>query len=181
MALNMKFDPDIAKEIVNKYNLSQSVTRVWKNRGKIPDRYFNDYVIPELSKADKLLLERVISVIQHPGVNTAVFLDLAGVKKHTYFDALQGVVYLNSDEIKRLRSEIQKLKVSIVSAFSSFSPHKISKILNSPLIKYSPVIKKDSYLKYRIEHIRKGKVEVTEKDYNNIKDYYLTFALELSV
>ena len=45
----MDYDENKAKEIIQKYNVSKTTCRVWKNRGKIPSKYLNERYKPRES------------------------------------------------------------------------------------------------------------------------------------
>jgi uncharacterized protein YjcR len=49
----MKYNPAKAKEIALKYGLSPTTVRVWKKRGRIPDRYTEE--------ADRVLLTAMLT------------------------------------------------------------------------------------------------------------------------
>lgn len=54
----MKFEPNLAREIIQAYNLRQGLFKLWKHRGLIPDKYAKGYesvvVAPESSTTQKL-------------------------------------------------------------------------------------------------------------------------------
>ena len=57
----MEFNEEKAKGIVEKYNLSDNTVRVWRSRNTIPDKYSdgNYQPAPEISKADRIILNRI--------------------------------------------------------------------------------------------------------------------------
>jgi len=65
----MQYLEEKALEIINKHNLRPEIKRVWKNRGSIPDRYFE--VEKRIRLPDVLTGERIEKVIEkYPGIES---------------------------------------------------------------------------------------------------------------
>lgn len=108
----MIYDEKKALEIIEKYNLAPSVGKIWKHRGKIPDRYFKgEYHKPQPIKEDNINLKMVLSFLEREDVVIRKFLVLADILPQKYHDTQRG-------RYKWDKREIMDLKKVIISFFN---------------------------------------------------------------
>ena len=183
----MIYDETIAKELIDKFDLSSKTLLVWKTRGKIPDKYFKEtYQKPqEASKADLIIQQRIFEVFNLGFLNATVICELAGLKFQKYIDVKRGNVNaLSAQEIFALKKEITKIKIQIVKTFEKKSSIELRKLLNNSAIYSKPIIDSgggDKNDADRVSRFKLNKIEIDSLNYQLIKDCFIKAALQINL
>lgn len=183
----MQYDDEKAKAIIAKFNLDEKTIKVWKTRGKIPDKYFSDDYQPPVkaSKADLILQKRIIEVLERGFLQVNIVTELAGLKPQKYFDVRRGnVAAFSANEIRTLKSEISKLRLSIVKAFEKKSEHELVTLLKNDAILINPIMKDGGAERIDVERLSRLKherISIDAIDYELTKNCFIKAAMQLSV
>ena len=166
MAEKTIFDEQIAKQIIEAHGLSAVTLKVWRTRGSIPGKYMKEgFQKPtEATKADRITERRVMSVLKSGLLNVSVVAELAGIAPQKIVDVTRGISSYSHEEIIKLKSEINKLKIEIVKSFQIKSFVALKKLLNNPAFVLINVMDKASKIEY--EHASRGFAE-SQKDYDH--------------
>lgn len=109
----MTFDEIIAKEIIEKFSLSEKTLPVWRNRGSIPDKYSKANYVKQAvitSKKDLIMQNRISLLIKSKKIETGVLNDLCGLRTGKLTDVALGKSTFSEEDIIRVKAEIIKLK-----------------------------------------------------------------------
>lgn len=102
----MDFDLETAKAIVKKHNLSEKTILVWKNRGKIPDKYADEnYKISE--KVDKKFIDHLYKIFSSKYLNKSNFISVNASRQS---DIKRGTARVTEDEYMLIKKELIALK-----------------------------------------------------------------------
>lgn len=103
----MEFNETLALELIEKYQLGKNTIKVWKTRGKIPDKYFSgNYQKPEPIAESDINLKMVIAFLERDDIVTSRFVALAGILPQKYLDVKRKKYALNKQEIMALKKVI---------------------------------------------------------------------------
>ncbi len=99
--------------------------RVWKTRGSIPDRYFDDNRqvrkrVQELAPVEEKRQDRLALVLASEKINATKVFELSGLKAEKWLitDFIKGKVMLSDAERVSLTTEVQKLRAEIRNGLS---------------------------------------------------------------
>lgn len=178
---NMEFNEEKAREIVAKYGLSEKTIFVWKSRNRIPDKYMDEGYrpVPEASKADRIVLERIKGLKENGYINFAVLSELAGVDTQCLYDAVRGKSRIGKEDIGRTVLELKKLKAFINNNLQN-RPAALKRLMDNKLIKYYSVNGKDEWAKSMYYAISKGN-QLSQTDFMRLKDNYLRIYIMLNI
>jgi len=179
----MKFEEDLAKKIIAQYSLSDSTLKVWRSRGSIPDKYSDtDYKPREvISKVRNVKHDRLVDLLKSGKIVVRNFAELVGVSEHKLNEAISAKqTLLSESDLLKCEVELKKLKFEIVRTFQTFLNLNLIRLLNSPVIAYS-VIVHDKQLTNKISYIRSGKGEPDRALWNDLKDKYIVFAMQIQL
>lgn len=94
--------------------------RVWKTRGSIPDRYFDDNKVvrkrvQEVEKVEEKRQDRLALVLASEKINATKVFELSELKADKWLitDFVKGKVNLSEAERIKLATEVQKLRADI--------------------------------------------------------------------
>lgn len=177
----MQFEEKKAAEIIEKFNLDEKTVKVWKTRGKIPDKYAEaDYKVEKriTGNADKVTADRILSIIKSDEINASTLSELAGIANMV--DIQRGKSTLTESQLISLKKEINRLKVDIKKALNQ--EYLFKKIIVDKRIKYYPILRyslTDSEIKQLIWQAEKSFIE---RDLlQRAKDSFIVFLLKLNV
>lgn len=170
----MEYNEEKALELIKKFSLSLTTNKVWKSRGAIPDKYLQeDYtprVVSDLSSAQKITLDRVLSIFKGEELNAKTIEELCGFRQAFFSDLARSRTSISNTELNKIVVELQRLKLDIKKAFDGDNPSRIRKILSDKRVK--PYI------------ITKGKIEKARISYflqSDDNPYYFTREERLSL
>lgn len=197
----MEYTPEKAAEIIAAFNLSPTTNKVWKTRGRIPDRYASGEPTPiratASTKVEKLSYERLIEVLKNPKIRTKAIFDLIGVNYGKYKDAVRAdrTVPLDSTVTESLRLEIKKIQVGFRNFFdrvgerdrlTHIEREKLDNLLSDPRIFQATILgpetKEEKRFLERIFSRKAGKSTVfTEEETAYTRDRIFIFLLEIQL
>lgn len=177
----MKFNEEKAKEIVEKYNLSDKTVKVWRSRNAIPDKYADENYkpAPEVSKADRIILNRIKELKESGCINLTVLAELSGMDVTRLKDAVSGKGRIRKDELEKVVMELKKLKVFINNHLQN-SPGKLKRLLENKLLKFYVVNGKDDWAKSVYYAISKEN-QLSQHDFMRLKDNYIKVYIMLNI
>lgn len=177
----MEFNEEKAKEIVERYNLSENTVRVWRNRNRIPDKYSdgNYQPAPETSKADRIILNRIKELKESGCINFTVLAELSGMDVTRLKDAVKGKGRIRKDELDKVVMELKKLKVFINNHLQN-SPGKLKRLLENKLLKFYVINGKDEWPKSICYAISK-EIQLSQHDFMRLKDNYIKTYIMLNI
>jgi len=181
----MEFNDEKAFEIVRKFGLDEKTIKVWRTRGRIPDKYADpDFAMRKnISPALVVKHDRLTDILQSGYIHLNAFAKLSQIALHKLQDAMPGTarrVLLSEQDLIKAETELKRLKISIAKVYEKFSPLLFKRMLLSPVIAYTVVVT-DRQLIDRISYIRRGKAEPDKALWLAVKDNYVIFALKLSI
>ena len=109
----MKFDEKTAIEIIEKFNLSPSTLKVWKNRNSIPDRYQNEYEKPGVSRSKTVEVEKVLKIVTYDKINRETIIQYSGVSRNKIEDAIRQKTALTDNELLLLKKTINEFRIEL--------------------------------------------------------------------
>jgi hypothetical protein len=124
----MEYKEEEAFAIARKFSLSAVTVKVWKNRGRIPDKYEReDYRLrrPAQTPAELADYNRGMRILQSEKINTAELLRRAALPKHRFLDACrpdERRVELDYDQYLALKKELQRLRTQIRTVTEKMVP-----------------------------------------------------------
>jgi hypothetical protein len=176
----LKFDEEISKKIIKRFNLNETVSRVWKIRNAIPDMYFTDNFSPKKrihENAQLVIAKRIIDIFTLKELNTSTLMQLADIKN--FHDIKANRSSFTPDNILNAKKEINRLKIDIKKTFATKSFKQVENLLLDKRIKkyviFPPVPAVPA-----VETILKSGI-ITNKHYEQIKDAFILLALKLSI
>ncbi len=177
----MKFDEEKARQIIDKYNLSQTTLKVWKSRGSIPDRYTKeDYkmAIPVLEKGDKIMQDRLISILNMPELNRKTIIQLAGCNAIRVNGVCLHKSTFTKEEIFALQKEIKRLRLDILKYTQKYSESFVKLLKDNRLKLY--VIIPDKLFARKLNYL-KDNSNISCIDFNQAVEYYIKVAIQLNI
>ncbi|SPY23626.1 Uncharacterised protein [Odoribacter splanchnicus] len=177
----MDFDAQIAREIIDKYNLSEKTLRVWKSRGHIPEQYSREEykkVNPISESADKIIQERIISVLNMPEINRRTVIKLANCDITRVNGVCAHKNTFTKEEMFSLEKEIKRLRLDILKYTENFS-ESFLKLVGDKRLKLFVVLK-DRSLAKRLSYISKTN-NLAKYEYEQAVDYYIKVAIQLNI
>ena len=184
MKEKVEFDEQKAIELIKKFNLSENTLRVWKTRGAIPVKYLDEKYKPptEATKAEKILEQRINDILKSGLLNLTVVTELAEIQSQKSHDVVRGLSSYSHEEIIRLKTQINMLKITIVKTFEKKSNNELKKLLNNPAFVLKSIMSHCTKLDYdRANRIKLNKIQPTDLDYFIIKDAFIKAGLQLLV
>lgn len=177
----MEFDEAKSKEIAAKCGLSEKTINVWRHRGRIPDKYADEGYrpVPELSKADRIKLDRISELKSGDYINFTVLAELSGVDMQHLYDAVRGRGRVGKEELERVLLELKKLKVFINNNLQN-RPAALKRLLDNKLIKFYSVNGKDGWAK-AMYYAMSRQNQLSQADFMRLKDNYLRMYISLNL
>ena len=178
----MEFNEEKAQEIISKYGLSDKTLRVWKTRRSIPDKYANEEYKKKITiteNGDKLMQDRIISILKMNELNRKTIVQLAGCDMTRVNGVCVHKSTLTKEEMFVLQKEIKRLRIDIMKYTQKFSDSFL-KLIQDKRLKLHVIIKDKSAackLKYICEHPEL----LTEYDYKQVVDNYIRVAIQLNI
>jgi len=175
----MKFNEEKARQIIDKYNLSQTTLKVWKSRGSIPDRYGKEgYVkpIPVSGKGDEIMQERLISILNMPELNRKTIIQLSGCDATRINGVCLHKSTFTKEEMFALQKEIKRLRLDILKYTQKYSESFV-KLLKDNRLKFYVIIP-DKLFARRLNYLKDN---ISRLDFNQAVDYYIKVAIQLNI
>lgn len=177
----MEFNKEIAQKIVKKFNLSNKTINVWRNRNKIPDKYADEGYkpVPEVSKADKIILKRIEELRDCGYINFSVLTEISGVDIRRLNDSIRGKGRISKEELNKIVIEIKKLKAFINNNLQN-TPIKMNALFGNKLLKFYSINGKDDWAKAMYYAMNK-KNQLSQTDFIRLKDNYINVYIMLNI
>lgn len=180
----MIFDETLAREIINKFGLSEKTIRVWKNRGEIPDKYLNSVPNPvkKIERKDTLKAERLLKILESDAFNLQYICLISNVEYQKIYDCIRGKNNLNETEMIALKKTINQLKIDIAKSFTIFNILDTTKILNREEIKLNHILK--SFTKSEIKNVYRianKEINLDRAIWDKLKNDFIVFGLSLRI
>ena len=177
----MEFDEQKAREIVSQFGMSDKTIRVWKIRGRTPDKYADTGYQPRsTSKAGDIRHQRFVELLESGIISITVLSELIQLPEIKLTDAKRGKTRLSDADLDKCLIEIKRLKITIAKTFQTFSPLQLKHLFSNHLIHYTKIVT-DKELMYKISYVRKGKEEPDRLLWQLVKDKYVIFAITLNI
>lgn len=176
----MDFSEEKAQEIISKYGLSEKTLRVWKTRRSIPDKYLNDEYkksIPVSVNSDKIMQERIISILNMPELNRKTIVQLSGCDMTRVNGVCAHKSTFTKEEMFALQKEIKRLKIDILKYTSRYSDS-FSKIVKDKRLKLFVIIKDRSFAR-KLDY--SATTSISQLDFRQAVDYYAKVAIQLNI
>lgn len=111
----MEFSEEKALEIIEKYELSPKTVKVWRTRGKIPKKYFEEGFEKRtpLKKSDLIVQGRLIKIFQSEKINVKTLCEVSEVSYRTVIDVLMGRQNLSKQQLTKLKTNLNKLRIDV--------------------------------------------------------------------
>lgn len=169
----MEYTDEKAKEIIEHFGLKEQIAKLWKCRGRIPDKYADDnYSQPDpIGKADKVKLSRLNEVLKEDVLNLRVICQVSGVDYQKFFDALRGKGRIGSQDVEKVSLELKKLKTFIRNNWDN-SPEKLKKLAENPELKFYCIHGKDTWGNTIYKSVHEGR-QLFQNDFMKLKDNYM--------
>ncbi|PWJ53390.1 hypothetical protein CLV98_1233 [Dyadobacter jejuensis] len=202
----MEYNQEKALEIIIKYNLSPITAKVWKTRGRIPEKYLNDTFIPRIlaqNRADMAQYNRGMEVFSNPKINTSALLEVSGVSKSSYFDAIRKSqeprVMLDFNSFLTIKKELNRYRIKVKSLieelankqyYSDFDKKRLDQLFFSNIICVAQLIgcnrndpQDKSFIAYhRLLARNRGRMSLHEDwEVEYVIDRFSIFLLETSI
>lgn len=177
----MEFDETKANEIAARCSLSEKTVNVWRHRNRIPDKYADEGYrpVPELSKADKILLSRISELKSNDYINFTVLAELSGVDMQRLYDAVRGRGRVSKEELEKVVLELKKLKVFINNNLQN-RPAALKRLLDNKLIKFYSINGKDGWAK-AMYYAMSRQNQLSQADFMRLKDNYIKVYIMLNL
>lgn len=178
----MEFNEEKAKEIICKYNLSNSTIRVWRSRNSIPDRYKSDYVqIERVDNAARILLHRLRELMSANVLNFTVLTSVVCIDKSRFVDAVRKNTPIARNDIDNLIKEVKRQRVFILNSLPDIqSALMLKNLIDNKAIKHYVVLGKSTWSKRMMYAIQNEHI-LFEEDYNKIKDLYIRATILMNI
>lgn len=103
----MKYTDELAREIASRHNVTAGQIKIWKHRGRIPDRYNSDTPRPEPADLDDLKVKRLLEVCAHPAIAPSKFRTMPA---HWWTQHRSGDFRLTVEHVTNIRRELVELR-----------------------------------------------------------------------
>jgi hypothetical protein len=183
----MEFKEDIAKGIIEKYGLSEQTIKVWKTRGKIPDKYADPEYAP-LRKVEDLKgkreLERIKEILSSPKLNNTEIARLSGIEMERFKDWKAGRTFIPPEGLIELKKIINRLRIDGARALNDLTRQppdfsvQVKNYLNREEILLFPLLKGQ---KIHYERISRGRQIIPYDTTIHVRDCLSIFLLELNI
>jgi hypothetical protein len=124
----MNFDEEKAREIVERFGLSESTIKVWKTRGSIPNKYANpDYTQPAKVSGvkDERLEERIKTILSNQKLNKSKLAELAGIDLQRMKGYYSNRVRMTPGDLIELKKAINHLKIDAIKAVNDLANRQV--------------------------------------------------------
>lgn len=179
----MEFNEEKAKELIDKYSLSPTTLKVWETRNRIPDKYADEsYENPIFitEKADYIIWNRVLSVLQMKEINTDTFIHLVKADRARFYATIKGKSRVTVNEFTGFIKEIKRLKIDILKWTEKYTEKGFMNLISDERLKHF-VIANNDYIGKRLQHGREGRLILCENDFIEVRDNYIKVAIQLNV
>lgn len=167
----MDFNEEKAKEIVSKHGLSANTAKVWKSRGRIPDKYLDEnYSSTPMNNADKVILSRIREIVGYGLINVSVLCDVSGVSLSRLSDSIREKGRIDHDDLNKIVIEIKRLRVFIKNNLQN-EPKKLRALLSNKELKFYKINGKDEWAKAMNYAISKEN-KLSDPDFVKLSDNY---------
>lgn len=178
----MEFNEEEAKEIIEKFSLDMKTFRVWKSRGSIPNKYFDENYQPaeEVDAAGRIILSRLAELRKSEVLNFSVIAKLAGVDRGRIHDAIKGG-RINRSDIDAFVKEVKKQRVFILNSLPERqNQQKLKQLMKNKGFKPYVIIGKDSWACSVINAILNDSI-LDHNDYIKLKDLYIKATILMNI
>lgn len=103
----MKYTDELAREIASRHNVTAGQIKIWKHRGRIPDRYNSETPLPEAANLEDKKVQRVLQVCAHPVIAPTKFRTMPA---YWWTQHRSGDFRLTVEHITNIRRELVELR-----------------------------------------------------------------------
>ena len=148
----MKYNEQQALEIIQRFGLNNSTNAVWRNRDKIPDRYFQEgfQVAEKMSgEKDAQLFKDIKRIFEYDKLNIASIARLTEIKESRMRDIMLYNITPYKSELLAIKKAINGIRLEATRALSDLSNYKVSDVaLEIPFQKLKTFINRDEIKEY---------------------------------
>ena len=182
----MNYTTELAKEIINRFGLSETVEKVWKTRGTIPDKYSNpDYQVPvKLDNTGKVIQDRIVKILESGYLNNTLIFSLSRVTLQKFADVQRGKSNFSASEVIYLKKEINYVKIKIAKTIERKSNSALQSFFQSEITQIWPILKDAGLNRTFNDRISKFKItgiQLSDSDYEEVKNALVRCAIQLSL
>ena len=158
----MVYDEQLALEIIQRFGLNESTNAVWKNRGKIPDKYFREgFQIKQKAtgKKDIEAMQEIRRIFGYGKLNSSAFSRLMDIKDTRLKDLLFNDIAATKDEIISLRRAINVIRLETRDVLSEISKNAASEV---SLIKLRKFVSKEEIKLFSLFESRETSKKISD-------------------
>jgi hypothetical protein len=127
----MVFDEERAVEIVKEFGLNESTIKVWRTRGKIPDRYFRaGFQIKEKAKGeqDDQSFRDIKKIFSYGKINIVTAGRMMGINEYRLRDILYKDIIPLKEELLAIKKAIRLFRIEAKEILSLLNRERTSEI-----------------------------------------------------
>lgn len=182
----MNFNEELAKELAERFNISEATVKSWRHRGSIPDKYGNPEFVKPVApdKAKSIVSDRILSLLSDGLINITLLCKLSDIGSQKFADVKRGKTVFSEQEIIAMKREINRARILIAKTFERRSHPALKELLKSEMFLVRPILIAGgaTLTDYdRASRFRRGEYSLEDKDYNIVKDCFIKFALQLGL
>lgn len=136
----MEYDEKLANEISQKFNISEKTIRVWKNRGFIPDRYFDGRgkkEKTEMTDAQRFILDRIKAC---EFINFKYLCSIAEIDSDKLIKSFKDRNSLSDEQFNRVVFHVRTLKCDIKNSLLKNTSLEYKRIMNDKRLHYYLIV-----------------------------------------
>lgn len=188
----MEFTEQKAKEVVDKFSLSEKTIAVWRMRGAIPNKYAKpDIPIKKVEGLkDNRKAERLVEVLNNDKLNVRKLGELCGIDENRIQDIRRGKTFITESELTELSKAINRLKIDTAKALSALSNRMrigssslfdVFKLVHREEIKLFIVMKQDRANCNAVKYASDNKTDLSAPVCSYLRDCLDILLLELNL
>lgn len=189
----MEYNEEKAKEIISQHGLSPKTDKVWKTRGKIPDKYAREgfEMRKPLSRAEIEKQDYLKKIIRSEKINTEYWGESAGLPRILIFDVGRDRQNMSQQELLKVVKALQKFRIQVKevielcqgkNVYGKAQNEALLKLLRSDWFHYTNLLEFDVTDYGRVMHWRQGKMDnIPDNLKARVIDRLAIFLLETSV
>jgi len=120
----MDYAEETAKEIIQKFNLSPTTLKVWKTRGKIPERYsIENFKIRKrpLDEYNISLSNNIKKILEYGKINISSLCRLTKLQYNTLSAFIYKTGFLTDEELLNIKKAINQMRIEVRSILNDLN------------------------------------------------------------
>jgi len=125
----MIFEEEKAAEIIKKYGLNETTLKVWKSRGKIPERYLKEgFELKDKAQGerDDQVFRDIKRIFDYGKINVMSVSRLLEIKESRMRDILYNDIMPTKDELLAIKKAIKMLRIEAIEIMSLMNRLRVS-------------------------------------------------------